>query len=114
MGPTEDGGAYLIGYSKKYFDSKEFSAISWQTSNVLIELKQLAATNEIYELQTKADIDSPTAIDKSILLTLPTGARKLIEKLVSKLAIITPRRAPDGEHCIQLRPLELRGPPSIA
>ncbi len=37
LGPTYDGGYYLIGFKKEYFSSKFFSGISWSTVSVYEE-----------------------------------------------------------------------------
>ena len=62
LGPSEDGGYWLIGLSKKLLNplcSWPFSGISWGTDQVLQKTIQLATLNQIdYQLlQIKNDLD---------------------------------------------------------
>lgn len=60
IGPTLDGGAYLIGLTQKSFDFEDFKNIAWQTSDTFDQLfgyfekKLIVATT----LDYKTDIDS--------------------------------------------------------
>ena len=63
IGPSNDGGYWLIGLSKKILNQKciwPFSGISWGTDKVLKETINLASLNKIdYQLlQTKNDLDN--------------------------------------------------------
>ena len=62
LGPSNDGGYWLIGLSKKLINplcSWPFSGISWGTDQVFKETIRLASLNQIdYQLlQTKNDLD---------------------------------------------------------
>ena len=79
IGPSNDGGYWLIGLSKKILNQKciwPFSGISWGTDKVLKETINLASLNKIdYQLlQTKNDLDnildlSPWLDHKTFLLS---------------------------------------------
>ncbi len=63
LGPSSDGGYWLIGLSTKLIDplcAWPFSGISWGTDKVLKKTIQLASLNQIdYQLlQTKNDLDN--------------------------------------------------------
>ena len=63
LGPSNDGGYWLIGLSNKLLNplcSWPFSGISWGTDKVLQETIRLASSNQInYQLlQTKNDLDN--------------------------------------------------------
>ena len=63
LGPSEDGGYWLIGLSNKLLNplcSWPFSGINWGTDQVLPETIRLATLNQIdYQLlQTKNDLDN--------------------------------------------------------
>ena len=71
LGPSSDGGYWLIGLSNKLLDplcSWPFSGISWGTDKVLQQTIRLASSNRInYQLlQTKNDLDN--IMDLSIWL----------------------------------------------
>lgn len=59
FGPSEDGGVYLLGYSKNAFDKKNFEKFSWLTSTLSAEIGQIAQKNDLKleVLETLADID---------------------------------------------------------
>ena len=79
IGPSKDGGYWLIGISNKILNPKfiwPFAGISWGTDKVLEETINLASLNQIdYQLlQTKNDLDnildlSPWLDQKSFLLS---------------------------------------------
>ena len=63
LGPSADGGYWLIGFSKKLLNpvcSWPFCGINWGTDQVLQETIRLAKSNQIdYQLlQTKNDLDN--------------------------------------------------------
>tara|TARA_Y100001968_G_scaffold198114_1_gene181723 strand:- start:890 stop:1621 length:732 start_codon:yes stop_codon:yes gene_type:complete len=65
LGPSNDGGYWLIGLSSKLLNplfSWPFSGISWGTDKVLQETIRLASLNQIdcKLLQTKNDLDNVT------------------------------------------------------
>jgi uncharacterized protein len=57
FGATTDGGVYLLGFQKEYFNQIDLKNISWQTNNVFAELTQLA-DNQCFTLEILSDIDS--------------------------------------------------------
>ncbi|TKB96695.1 TIGR04282 family arsenosugar biosynthesis glycosyltransferase [Pedobacter cryophilus] len=59
LGPTSDGGAYLIGIPKSYFNSATFSKVSWQSSKTYLDLKAIFANvnDSLVETDLLNDID---------------------------------------------------------
>jgi uncharacterized protein len=57
FGATNDGGVYLLGFQKTFFNNFDFKNISWQTDKVFSELTQLA-DNQCFTLDILTDIDS--------------------------------------------------------
>lgn len=61
IGPSTDGGYYLIGFTRKGFRKEVFENIAWSTESVLQETiiitKKLSLTSEL--LGFKTDIDTP-------------------------------------------------------
>ncbi len=58
LGPTFDGGTYLIGIPKQKFNSQSFEQIRWQSKNTLTDLKVLF-NNDLVELSVFSDVDKP-------------------------------------------------------
>ncbi len=59
-GPTIDGGAYILGFSRENFEVDRFKALSWCTSNLFQEILDYAndLNVSIQVLETFRDIDS--------------------------------------------------------
>lgn len=59
IGPSKDGGAYLIGFNKKYFQQHSFTALQWQSENLLSDLQNYFTNQnaEITLLTKLNDID---------------------------------------------------------
>ena len=55
LGPARDGGVYLLGLTKVWFDPVAFQNISWNTAKVTVELAHLFPHHQI--LEQKTDID---------------------------------------------------------
>ena len=74
LGPSTDGGYWLIGFSKKLLNTEcawPFSGINWGTDQVLKETLRLADLNRInYQLlQEKNDIDTLVDLSRWIYQT---------------------------------------------
>jgi uncharacterized protein len=57
FGATNDGGVYLLGFQKDFFNNFDLKNISWQTDKVFLELTQLA-DNQHFTIGTLSDIDN--------------------------------------------------------
>ncbi len=61
IGPSKDGGYYLIGFNNHSFPETVFHNIKWSTSSVLDETLCILKTSKhsTYLLEEKNDIDTP-------------------------------------------------------
>ena len=90
LGPSQDGGFYLMGISKKLFNAKNFINLPWQTSQLRERIIKLLSFNKIdvLLLETLTDIDcildakkikdsfrSISTLIKNILLKIITSAK---------------------------------------
>lgn len=68
LGPSVDGGFYLMGISKSQFNTQSFKKLAWQTAFLSKQLIQLARNKniEVITLNTLFDIDSVQDV-KSLL-----------------------------------------------
>ncbi|NAS31649.1 DUF2064 domain-containing protein [Flavobacteriaceae bacterium R38] len=89
MGPAYDGGFYLMGLHKTYFNKAKFQSFSWNTSKVssqIVEyIKQL--TGAILILNYLFDIDNVSDL-KKVYKTLSLSLRLLraiIQKLIQSI-----------------------------
>ena len=65
LGPSTDGGVYLLGFQKKHFDTSELKSIHWQTGDVLKELLQ-NTNSQCITLEILSDIDTADDLIKAI------------------------------------------------
>lgn len=61
IGPTLNGGTYLIGLSKKHFNKNDFQNLNWQTSTLLTEIIDFAKgiTSSVVITNPLNDINNP-------------------------------------------------------
>ena len=91
LGPSQDGGFYLMGISKEQFNAKHFRALPWQNSKIrqgitnLLSLKEV----EVSLLETLNDIDS--ALDVKNIINSFRNLSTLIKSIL--LLIITSAKA---------------------
>ena len=58
LGPSADGGYYLIGFNKKTFVKSAFEDITWSSPQVLEQTLQKLHTKKVYLTQELNDIDT--------------------------------------------------------
>lgn len=82
LGPTKDGGAYLIGIPKSQFTASAFEQIKWQSSQTYQNLKNLyqSIKEDILETEILTDIDQSDDI-------LNSDYKNTIIKLLSQLVL---------------------------
>ena len=83
LGPSTDGGFYLMGLHKYQFDSTSFSELAWQTSSVFEQLlKHFTERNTtVFELQKLSDIDTQADVKSIISYTHQLSEELLIALL---------------------------------
>ena len=82
LGPTKDGGAYLIAIPKNQFNASAFTQVKWQSTQTYNNLKNLyqSVKADILETEILIDIDQPEDI-------LNVDDRTYIIKLIAQLII---------------------------
>lgn len=65
LGPSKDGGFYLMGLKKSYFNSATFLKLPWQTSALHRSISKLVSSKDIKlsYLELLSDIDSVSDIN---------------------------------------------------
>ncbi|MEX0290446.1 MAG: DUF2064 domain-containing protein [Flavobacteriaceae bacterium] len=59
LGPSADGGVYLMGIHKADFDKTKFQSLPWQTSNLYTSLAHfLSRCKKVIRLRTLFDLDT--------------------------------------------------------
>ena len=86
LGPSTDGGVYLLGFQKECFNTFGLKNIAWQTNNVFNELVQ-NTNNQCVTLDILSDIDNVNDLIvslKTLSVSLKNALSTLLESLVSK------------------------------
>lgn len=67
LGPSTDGGFYLMGLHQDQFDAKVFRQLEWQTTSLSKQLLRLLSVSvEVFRLPTLFDIDTVADIESFI------------------------------------------------
>ena len=86
VGPSHDGGFYLLGLHKDQFDPELFLSLSWKTSKLYKELQTLLSKKEAveYTLPYLYDLDEYHDISRNIaaLSILKIEAIKWLQNLI--------------------------------
>ncbi|MEX0314124.1 MAG: DUF2064 domain-containing protein [Allomuricauda sp.] len=86
LGPTLDGGFYLMGLHQSNFDAQLFQKLPWQRVGLFHKISQLFKTNNstLYTLPTLRDID--VLEDVKVLLNFVGRIPRAIFKILADLA----------------------------
>ncbi|MCJ7758130.1 MAG: DUF2064 domain-containing protein [Gillisia sp.] len=87
VGPSIDGGFYLMGLSKKQFSEISFLDLPWQTKSLekTISLEFAATQTEVIKLDTLLDVDSTSDL-KALFKLSQFISKKLLSILSSLLS----------------------------
>lgn len=68
IGPSEDGGYYLLGFRRDAFNEAVFSDIPWSTGTVFSETMKILKTKDLDAavLETRRDVDDETDLQAFI------------------------------------------------
>lgn len=67
LGPTQNGGAYLIGLSKATFQKEQFEILPWQRAGLLKALCEIAPDdNALVLLNAATDIDAKSTFSQQL------------------------------------------------
>lgn len=112
LGPTQDGGAYLIGMKRSAFDRAAFANLPWQT-NAVYEALQALFDDAVAVLSTSFDVDRPETLRRQ-LWRLPVALRRVLSCLMGQGSGAVFKSHWSPFHLILLRSVGLRAPPFAA
>lgn len=89
LGPSKDGGFYLLGICKKDFNAPNFLKLPWNTHQLLREITQLAKSihPKIHFLEFFQDLDSKNDILK-ILQYFSKFSKKVLTILFTLISVL--------------------------
>lgn len=85
IGPSADGGFYLMGLHRSDFVKSDFEKLSWKTSELKDEIVELLSrsSKEVFLLSTLFDIDS--LWDVKVIANNTFGLGKIVAKIIQSL-----------------------------
>lgn len=119
LGPSYDGGIYLIGMQKSYFERhrERFISLPWHNSSVFANFLELIEKhhNKVYILRALLDLDNVRDVQEYLRKTKKI-LRAFIALILSPLLRIceSSRRRKILYHSPSLSTLLLRGPPPLS
>jgi len=88
LGPSRDGGFYLMGIQKKFFNKNQFLKLPWQTGRLSSYVERLVSKSdaEVVRLQTLQDIDDRKDLHSvlNIFGKISSEIKNLILQLLNK------------------------------
>lgn len=89
LGPSRDGGDYLIALSKSDFEEKPFAALPWRTDRLHESLLQyFFKLRSVLCLEYLVDIDSAESLAYSVTQNLDHAVKKFLKSLLKSLTKI--------------------------
>lgn len=96
LGPTYDGGFYLLGLQKEYFNSFDFESFSWNTSKIASEVKtyikqfthQISILNYLYDIDTFLDLKKVYTTLSVYKKELRDALQKIIQTFIQNIIFI--------------------------
>ena len=116
IGPSQRGGAYLIGIPKSNFSKAAFQDLPWQSSALMPALVNLCAANEINALCLPVLRDLNTGHDLKKLVDTQWATEPLAKALRIFLAqcfSLIRLQLPEFNSLIAIGTRSYRGPPSL-
>ncbi|MFD2784548.1 TIGR04282 family arsenosugar biosynthesis glycosyltransferase [Hymenobacter rubripertinctus] len=113
LGPALDGGVYLLGINRSFFESEAWAALPWQTAALGRALRQCLrqAGAACLTLRPLADVDNAHDLARA-LRQLPAGAfRRRLHRLRAAARPVAPALRPPRRPAAVAAPLPQRGPP---
>jgi len=100
LGPSTDGGFYLMGLNKSQFKKELFLKLPWQTSKLSRSITKLTSSNKlaISYLEVLTDIDTASDI-KLVIDSYKTLSKAIYRLLLQSLSIV---KKVISYHCINL------------
>lgn len=91
LGPSQDGGFYLMGLNKSHFNTEAFLKLPWQTASLSVNIIRLLNSKKIEAqlLETLCDLDAYSDIHLILEegLPLPHALHKILKATIRKTSV---------------------------
>lgn len=116
LGPSVDGGFYLLGLQKQHFEKDSFAALPWQSGTLYSSiLSHLEPKSTTYHLETLIDIDSAQELKLAFHQRKPltNTLRSLLKDLLSSRRLAIFGSSLHLQHSYSATPNSVRGSPVL-
>lgn len=114
LGPSEDGGIYLLGIRKTDFGKKYFQNLKWQSSGLFLDIQQYfeSRKGQVSLLDSKQDIDQESDLLRFFRKYGNLEITSALKVIYYKFTSLPQVSLVDGNsNNIFLQTLGMRGPP---
>jgi hypothetical protein len=113
LGPTQDGGDYLIAIHSESFDAELFAKLPWNTNQLHDALNTYltVADQEVFQLVELIDIDDFNSFSKSARQTTRGFFHKLFIRILQSIQEYTKSKNPTFNPTLIHQDHPLRAPP---
>lgn len=114
LGPSLDGGAYLIGVRRPFFEADAWAALPWQTATLGAALARYfrRAGARVSTLRPLADVDNAHDLARALRQLPPAAFRRRLRRLLAARRAAQPVLRPRLRPAAVAAPLPQRGPPA--
>ena len=115
LGPALDGGVYLIGVNRAFFEADAWAALPWQTATLGAALARYfrRAGARLRTLCPLADVDNAHDLARALRHLPATAFRRRLHRLLAAPRSAGPRLRPRLRPAAVAAPLPQRGPPAV-
>ena len=115
LGPSRDGGIYLLGINKNIFDITKFQQLPWQTSSLQQSLEKYVQLEEedCYLLDELNDLDICKDVFNYVRLNPSTIISRFFEAIKLSIRIIIPVVNDFIRSLLSYSYVNFRAPPSV-
>lgn len=85
LGPSADGGFYLMGLHKSQFNKNTFLKLPWQSKNLAKSVSLLIKTSKIEVTQLEVLYDIDTLQDLKTISKISVGLSKMMKAIINEI-----------------------------
>lgn len=110
LGPSVDGGCYLIGLQRRHFDAQQFEALPWNSCKLLADIKEFLGSSILLPLLH--DIDSKKGLYQFVNRRDTSGIQEILRKILNPAGSAIFFEKDLGTPWDEKRNLSIRGSPA--
>lgn len=92
LGPSADGGFYLMALHRSQFNISDFKKLAWKSSKLFLETSSLFAAQSVALIQLKTLFDLDTASDLQVFINRYKSVSNRLFRIILSLLLITVKK----------------------